>query len=181
MIFYISDLHLGHENIIKLCNRPFNTIEEHDNFIINLWNDTVCKDDDVYILGDIAYRNKTSIEAYLGKLKGRKHLIIGNHDLKYVKKSDSIKMFFTTIDQITMVKDGENHVVLCHYPIADWSGYNRGWYHVHGHIHNRCDNAVFKYLKGQERALNAGVDINNFKPVTFNELVINNERFKSEH
>lgn len=87
MIFYTADLHFGHEAVIKFSNRPFKTIEEHDNFIIHVWNDTVTDNDDIYIVGDFAYRNKISDETYLRRLNGKKHLIIGNHDLKYLDKS----------------------------------------------------------------------------------------------
>ena len=57
MNFYISDLHFGHKNALSFDNRPFTTIEEHDNLIINNWNEVVNIDDDVYILGDISWYN----------------------------------------------------------------------------------------------------------------------------
>lgn len=179
MIFYISDIHFGHSNVLELSGRPFIAIEEHDDFIIDVWNATISDNDDVYIIGDFAYRNKIGIEVYLKKLRGRKHLIIGNHDLQFLNKANSAYEYFSSINQMTMIKDGEEHVVLCHYPMAEWSGYFRGWYHVHGHIHNAKNNPAFKFLRNEPKALNAGVDINNFKPVTLRELICNNEMFKS--
>jgi calcineurin-like phosphoesterase family protein len=71
--------------------------------------------------------------------------------------------------------------VFCHYPLAEWSGYFRGWYHIYGHIHNNTTNPAFAFLKAQERALNAGVDINHFKPVTLSELIANNKTFKQSN
>ena len=83
-IFYIADTHFGHDNIRKLSNRPFSTVEEMDNALINNWNSVVTDDDDVYILGDFSYKSEDPID-YLKKLNGKKHLIVGNHDNKLLK------------------------------------------------------------------------------------------------
>ena len=64
--FVISDLHLGHKNIIKLCDRPFKSLEEMDNVIINNWNKVVTDEDIVYVLGDFAYKGLNA-EKYLDK------------------------------------------------------------------------------------------------------------------
>ena len=84
MNYYIADTHLGHDNIRKLSNRPFNTVEEMDEVIINNWNRRVADNDDIYILGDFSYKGKDPI-SYLKPLKGRKHLIVGNLDGKLLK------------------------------------------------------------------------------------------------
>lgn len=180
MIFYIADTHFGHAGVLKMSNRPFASIEEHDQILIETWNSTVSDRDIVYIVGDFCYRSKESAEFYLKKLRGKKILIIGNHDLKYLNKLGMCKdKYFEAIYQMTMIKDGDEHVVLCHYPLLEWSGYFRGWYHVHGHIHNNKTNPAVQFLKTQNRALNAGVDINNFRPVTLQELIQNNKFFKA--
>ena len=80
MIFFTSDLHLGHENCIRLCNRPFSSIEEMDETLIENWNHKVTGKDTVYILGDLIYRSQKPPEEYLRRLRGKKHLILGNHD-----------------------------------------------------------------------------------------------------
>lgn len=69
MIYYIADIHFGDEDVINTCNRPFNRVEEYDNFIIRTLNRTVSNEDDVYIVGDFAYRNKINVEVYLNKIK----------------------------------------------------------------------------------------------------------------
>ena len=71
-IYYTSDLHLGHKNIIRLCNRPFGSIEEMDNLLIERWNKKVKKEDTVYILGDLFY--KCEIEKVKKILKSLKLL-----------------------------------------------------------------------------------------------------------
>ena len=77
------------------------------------------------------------------------------------------------------ITDGEHRISLCHFPIAEWNGYNRGTWHVYGHIHNRRDEA-YEFMKTKEHALNAGCMINNYAPASFNELIRNNEAFKKE-
>ena len=80
MIYYISDLHFGHANAIKFDARPFADVEEMDRVMIERWNETVCDDDVVYIVGDFCYRSGRSAAWYLSQLKGQKHLVVGNHD-----------------------------------------------------------------------------------------------------
>lgn len=80
-VFIISDTHFGHENIIRYCNRPFSSVEEMDRVMIENWNRVVGKDDLVLHLGDFCfYRRKTKVSELVGKLNGRKLLIMGNHD-----------------------------------------------------------------------------------------------------
>ena len=89
MIFFTADLHLGHENVIRHCNRPFASAEIMDRELIANWNHRVRRDDTVYIAGDFCFRNKRPVEEYLSALNGHKHLIIGNHDHSWLKKGAS--------------------------------------------------------------------------------------------
>ena len=97
MNYYIADTHFGHDNIRRLSNRPFNSVEEMDKAIIDNWNRKVTDDDDVYILGDFSYKSEDPIE-YLKKLNGRKHLIVGNHDNKLLKNPNCKKYFVEIVD-----------------------------------------------------------------------------------
>ena len=81
LIFYISDLHFGHKNIIAFDNRPFKTVEEMDEVLISNWNQTVSSGDHVYILGDLCWGKAKDWPAVLERLSGNKHLIRGNHDI----------------------------------------------------------------------------------------------------
>ena len=87
MVYFTSDLHLGHSNIISLCNRPFANIEEMDKVLIENWNRKVKKNDTVYVMGDIVW-DKKKVAYYMEQLTGRKTLVIGNHDSHWVKKRD---------------------------------------------------------------------------------------------
>ena len=85
MVYFTSDLHLGHSNIISLCNRPFVNIEEMDKVLIENWNRKVKKNDTVYVMGDIVW-DKKKVAYYMEQLTGRKILVIGNHDSHWAKK-----------------------------------------------------------------------------------------------
>lgn len=175
MNYFISDLHLGHKNVLKYDNRPFSSIEEMDEFIISNWNDRVNENDHVYIIGDICFGNNPA--KYLKRLNGKKHLIIGNHDGEIIKKC---RDYFESIDYYKEIEVDGKHIVLCHYPMAEWNGLFRGYYHIYGHIHNAL-NDTYYMMKKRDLALNAGCMINNYKPVTLGELIKNNYKFQMEH
>ncbi|MBQ9934356.1 MAG: metallophosphoesterase family protein [Lachnospiraceae bacterium] len=179
-ILFTSDLHLGHQHILSI-REQFSTIEEHDEFLIQSWNNKITKKDEVYILGDVSYRI-SNISHYLDRMKGRKHLIIGNHDSYWMKhmKNDELFKYFETIDHLKVIKFDKKNLTLCHYPMLEWSGsrYPESGtsFLIHGHIHNSKHNNTYEYIKQNlPHAFNAGVDINNFAPVTFEELKNNND------
>lgn len=179
MNYYIGDPHFGHSNIIRLDSRPFGNTDEMDNTLITLWNGRVTDDDDVYVLGDFCYRSEKPASFYAKRLKGRKHLIIGNHDGELLKDSEAMSCFVSA-DKMLHVADEGNQICLCHFPIAEWNGFFKGHYHIYAHIHSRTD-GVYRYMATLSHALNAGCMINNYMPVTFKELVRNNELFKSQN
>lgn len=176
MNYFISDLHLGHENIIKLTKRPFATIEEMNEVLINNWNKVVKEEDDVYIIGDLFYKSKDNIEDILSKLKGNKYLILGNHDKEWIDTIDH-KKYFKVVTELLTFDDGQRKVTLCHYPMVSFEGR----FHIHGHIHGNVNDVFWDTLKKMDKVLNASVEINNFKPVTFDELLINNRKHKANN
>ena len=178
MIYYISDLHFGHRNVIAMDGRPFETIEEMDATLIRLWNERVTEGDDVYIVGDFAYHNNYTAIWYLRQLKGRKHLIIGNHDRHTIQDTKAMECV-ASVEKMARIEDQDRVVSLCHFPIAEWNGKRHGGYHVHGHIHIRRDE-VYEFMSRFDKALNAGCMINGYRPVTLDELIENNLRFRQE-
>jgi len=80
MVYYTSDLHLGHKNIIRFCDRPFADVTEMDEVLIANYNKRITNSDTVFILRDLMFRIAQNPEVYLDRLKGKKHLILGNHD-----------------------------------------------------------------------------------------------------
>ena len=181
MDYFIADLHFGHNNIIKLCNRPFSSVDEMDEAFVSAWNAKVKKKaDTVYIVGDLVWEKADPLK-YLQRLNGRKVLITGNHDKKWLTKNDYSE-YFDQIVPYLEIKSNNVDITLCHYPMLEWKnsrklGSKKLGYLIHGHIHNRyCDD--YKTLYMMPHALNAGADINGFAPVSFEELIKNNESYK---
>ena len=177
MIYYISDLHIGHKNAIRFDERPFSDIDEMESEIIKRWNAKVTADDDVYILGDVFYRCKKDRAEFLKKLCGRLHLIIGNHDFEILKNEAALACF-ESVDKLKQIVDDGRRVVMCHYPIISWNMKYFGAYHVYGHVHTNVTEETMFMMK-QERAFNAGCMLNNYEPCTLSELENNNREFKN--
>lgn len=177
MIYFTSDLHLGHQNIIHLCNRPFLSVEEMDATLIHNWNKKVHRNDIVYILGDLMFRNEKAPEEYLQQLNGKKHLLLGNHDNRWIKDCN-LSLFFESVERLGFTTDGKRKLTLCHYPLMSWPHIQTSFM-IFGHIHNNTDADYWPFISHSPRMLNAGVDINNYEPVTFEEMEANNKRFKT--
>lgn len=180
MIYYISDLHFGHKNILHLSNRPFANVDEMDKKIIKKWNSRVKDEDTVYILGDICFRNGKDASWYLKQLKGKKHLIIGNHDNHLLKNKENFK-YFETITPLTAAFDNGDKIILCHYPMVEWDGFYRNALHFYGHIHNNVTNDTYKIISKVPNAYNVGADILDFTPRTKLEVIEFNKKFQAEH
>ncbi len=178
MVFFIADTHFGHKNVLKLCNRPFDTIEQMNETIIENWNRRVAGRDSVYVLGDMFFRCEDP-EAILRRLHGKKHLIIGNHDSSWINKMDTGR-YFQSVELMEVISDGAHAMTLCHYPLLSWK-HSKTSYMIHGHIHANTDMDFWPLIATREKLLNAGVDLNGFQPVPFDELLANNIRFKKEH
>ena len=179
--YFTADLHFGHQAIIDYCNRPFRDVTEMSQILIKNWNSRVNNDDHVYIAGDLFYggRDATGVDEAIStvkKLNGILHLVAGNHDFPYLKKTE-YHYLFADVDQIRYLKHEGEHIFLCHYPMAEWSGYYRGSWHIYGHVHNDKDSTAFQYMRTLDKALNAGVDICGYMPVTFDELKKYNDLF----
>ena len=180
MTFYTSDLHLGHENIIKLCGRPFAHVAQMNEKLIENWNRKVKKLDTVYILGDLFW-NKATARELLPRLAGKKILLVGNHDESWVKDKE-LRAGFAEVELMITRNLNCHPLTLCHYPLLEWhasrkDGSRKLGYLVHGHIHNAM-RPEYRFLFRKFNTLNAGVDINGFAPVTFEEMVENNLNYK---
>lgn len=188
MNYYISDLHLFHENSIKFDERPFENLYEMHETIKRNWNRKITNADTVYILGDISLRGQNDdLIAFVSTLKGHKVLIKGNHDsvtdYRYQQLFDEICDYKEIHDSI----DGVNYeLVLCHYPIFSWKKMGKGSILLYGHTHNSQEDVFFqKYLqemvgtdwrnvyKTDVRAYNVGCMKSwiNYEPRTIKEIV----------
>lgn len=127
-VFFTSDTHFGHYNIIKYCNRPWKTTEEMNEGLIERWNSVVRPSDDVYHLGDFCMGGREPRE-FTRYLNGRIHLIRGNHD-KHVYDQG-----FVDVVPYKELKLNRKHIVLCHFPFRSWNRQHHGAWHLFGHVH----------------------------------------------
>ena len=169
MIYFTADLHFGHANVMRLCNRPFQSVEEMDNALIANWNGCVKPNDDIYILGDFMFKAPSgAAHRYLSQLNGRKYLIRGNHD-KPMKDTELCPHDLQWIKDYFVLKQNGRQYVLFHYPILEWANYFRGAVHLYGHVHNNASSAArMEALTGP--AFNVGVDCNGYKPVSIERI-----------
>jgi calcineurin-like phosphoesterase family protein len=151
-IFFTGCTHFGHANIIKLCNRPFSSVEDMDEQLTERWNNTVGNYDLVYHHGDFAFKGRQDNVEILKRLNGKITLIQGNHDPVIWGQ------------HILEYKTSKRTVVMCHYPIEEWNGYFRGAIHTHCHTHKPD-------LVSAPRRFNVGVDSCNYTPVSLDEIM----------
>lgn len=152
MKYYISDLHFGHARINdRIDHRGFETVEDMDAHMIAQWNLRVTEEDEVFILGDLTVSSDgQEVNRLLTKLRGRKILLIGNHD-SYLADPAFDRGLFEQITPYLEVEDGGRKVVLSHYPIMFYNGqYRRGadgtpkTYMLYGHVHDGPDEEVIR-------------------------------------
>lgn len=159
-MFFTADHHFGHGKIIGLCARPFTDVEEMNEAMISTWNQTVGRRDDVWHLGDFAFRGGADFKAGIfSRLNGRKRLVVGNHD---DKATLSLPWSDPPVQLARVAAEGVR-LVLCHYGLRVWPGLHRGAIHLYGHSHGR--------LPGSSLCLDVGVDSWNYRPVSVHEIL----------
>lgn len=131
MIFSPAIGTFGHKNIIKYCNRPFSTIEEHDENIIANANSLVGRDDRLFNLGDVCFRGG-NLAAYRSRFICRNIFVVpGNHD-----REKELVRYFNVLPQCYMYQDNGTKIVLCHYAMRVWASSHHGTGMLYGHSHN---------------------------------------------
>ena len=158
-IMYISDCHFYHDNLCRnLDHRGFTDFEEMNAFMIRQWNDKVTPKDDVYILGDFAFGKGEAAEKIIRQLRGKLHLIIGNHD-RFLNDRQFDRSLFRSIEHYSEIKDSGRTVILSHYPVFCYKGQYRKngngeplTYMLYGHVHNTHDELLVNQFIMQTRA-----------------------------
>lgn len=182
MIFFTSDHHFDHANIIKYCKRPFASVPEMNERMVELWNETVRPDDIVCYLGDFSL-SKKSVAEFLPRLNGAKHLVSGNHDHCHPCQKGWQKHIQYYLDcgfesiraNSGGIRIADHEVVLHHMPYLpaqdvenfdtrykEYRPIDDGAWLLHGHVHEKW--------KVQGRCINVGVDVWDFKPVSIDEI-----------
>lgn len=166
MIYFTSDLHFNHANVIKHCNRPFNDVEHMNESLIENWNSVVKEKDSIYILGDFCLKGNPFY--FLDRLQGRKYLIFGNHDKKYRARYRDSGFFDWCKDYFELQISGDHFlrgkklIVFCHYAMRVWNKSHYGSWHLYGHSHGS--------LKSHGLSLDVGVDCWDHKPVSLEQI-----------
>jgi calcineurin-like phosphoesterase family protein len=174
MIYVTADLHFGHFKIIQYCNRPFKTLEEMNETLINNWNNIVTKKDEIYVLGDFGFLNITEYEKILPRLNGKKYLIRGNHDnqncyqiIGWKNVKDYLKLRYNNVK-----------FILSHYPMVSWDSKNHGSIMLHGHCHGTLNRTITDLIG--DSIIDVGVDVWNYTPVSLDSIIeLVNQRRKN--
>lgn len=155
-IFFTSDTHFGHSNIIEYTHRPFpGGVEEMDETMITRWNEVVPEDGIVFHLGDFAFHGAPRYREIASILHGQKILILGNHDHRTLKKD-----VWSEIHSLLKIKVGSQEVYLSHFPFRSWCGWN-----LHGHIHSGPTQ-----INQYPYQLDIGVDGHDYRPWKWEEI-----------
>lgn len=169
-IWFISDTHFNHANVIKYDDRPFSSIEEHDSVIISNWNDYVKPKETVFFLGDFCFGGQKKVKEVLDQLNGNIFFIKGNHERPLCAYLKSVGGQWYDYLEIK-IRDEElerkyQDICLFHYPIYEWNKGHYGSWMLHGHCHHNC-----KWSNtSQGKIMDVGVNGLNFKPISYKEL-----------
>lgn len=188
-IHLIGDTHFGHKNIIRLDGRPFESVEEMDEYIIKVWNERVRPEDEVYIAGDFSWYGKEKTDEILSRLNGKKFLIRGNHDKfnrdnrpnydlvlgeKYSFKHNGYKVIINHVPELFYVGDTKDNVIM-----------------VYAHIHNSLEEVLCEKAKAfileeakklgypmKMQAYNVGCMHHGYGPVLLDDLIEKTQKKK---
>lgn len=167
-IWFTSDTHFGHKNIIQFSGRPFKDVDHMNEELIKSWNSVVDEEDDVYHLGDFSLTNATNTQKILDRLNGKIHLIKGNHEKSVLQKSYN-KDRFEWIKDYYELKVDNQMIVLCHYAFRVWNKSHHGAIMLYGHSHDSMEREPWG------RSMDVGVDSANrilgeYRPFSFQEI-----------
>lgn len=165
-MWWTSDQHFGHANIIRYCNRPFASVEEMDRELIRRWNTVVKPNDTTMVVGDFSFHKETQTAEILAQLHGEKVLVLGNHDRRKshtywyrVGFSEVCSVYHQWVEPFGLV-------LVKHIPTP----YSAVWaVQVNGHVHDKWKRKC--YGPNGKVTVNVGVDQWNFTPISTQELV----------
>ena len=157
--YFTSDTHFTDPRVLRIDQRPFNSVSAHDEALIANWNQTVGTLDEVWHLGDFGRGTTNRIDDILQQLHGTKHLIIGNND----ESATLAAVGFASRQHYAELVIAERLLILCHYPFRTWNQMGKGAINLHGHSHGKLSPAT--------RQRDVGVDAWNYRPVAVEQLV----------
>lgn len=168
-IYFVSDTHWGHKNIIQYSNRPYNNVDEMNEALIKNWNALVKPEDTVYHLGDFAFMPYREFKNTVRRLNGYINVVLGNHDnvisnnIKDLISSNSL----ASVQNYLEIKPAGQMIVLFHYGQRVWNKSHHGSIHLYGHSHGS--------LPPFGKSVDVGVDCkeitNEYRPIHLDEVL----------
>ena len=170
-VFFTSDTHFYHANIINFCGRPFKSVEVMNETLIANWNSVVGPDDIVFHLGDFCLGGSAEWTNILNRLNGKIYLIVGNHDIKNLRQG-----YYSHFEHIAMqmhIEVGKQKIYLNHCPFLCYGGAYRDTWQLFGHVHTSKQNTGIDAPRLHmlfPTQYDVGVDNNDFTPVSFEQV-----------
>lgn len=165
-VYFTSDTHFGHGNVIKYSKRPYSNAEEMDEALITNWNSKVKSSDDLYHLGDFGFAHPTRLREIVKRLNGNKRLILGNHD-----KAENFRNVFNWVGTYLEIKVPDKdarqelqRIVLFHYSARVWNQSHRGAWQLYGHSHGTL------FDDPNLLSMDVGVDPCKYFPISYEEV-----------
>jgi calcineurin-like phosphoesterase family protein len=137
MMFFISDTHFFHKNILKYSNRPFASVEAMNEFLIKKWNNIVSKNSEIYHLGDFAFCKDQEFLELISQLNGKLTIILGNHDKNVINNKSKLYQMGVKVFEYKEVRYNNNTICLFHYGQRVWNKSHHGSWHLYGHSHGK--------------------------------------------
>lgn len=205
MKYYISDLHFFHNNVnLHMDMRGFEDLTHMHEYMVKQWNSKVRENDEVYILGDFSIGSGRETNEILRQLRGKLHLIVGNHD-KFLEHRSFDASRFQWILPYKEMNDNKRKVILCHYPIICYNGQyrrdkegNPKTYMLYGHVHNTYDEQLVNRFQSETRQskrmifgyeeempvpcqmINCFCMFSDYKPLSLDEWIALDEKRRNE-
>jgi len=178
-VYFTSDFHLFHHNVLKFDNRPFADVHEMHKVIEENWNEVVKPEDIVIYLGDLSFARKDDVnfvEGMLWSLNGTIHYVMGNHDdyreIPKNKRFESVQDYLEV--RIAHMVDGKRvETLFCcmHYPIYSWNKSHHGSYMIHGHCHGNLHHGEDASFYDNRRVIDVGCMLTEYKPISYLEVM----------
>ena len=166
-IYFTSDHHFGHKNIIRFSERPFSDVDEMNEELIKRWNEKIKPEDEVYHLGDVGLMSQGKLREILDRLNGKIYLINGNHENAAQAchtRFEWIKDYYELVIKDDEFPRGEQLIVLSHYAMRVWNASHWGSYQLYGHSHGTLPDDP------NLLSFDVGVDCHDFYPLSYEEV-----------
>lgn len=178
-VFFTSDFHLFHHNVLKFDKRPFTDIHEMHKVLETNWNEVVGPDDIVIYLGDLSFARKDDtdfVEGMLWGLNGTIHFVMGNHDdYRVIPKNTRFESVQDYLEvRIAHMLDGKRvETLFCcmHYPIYSWNKAHHGSYMIHGHCHGNLHHGEDANFYVNRRVIDVGCMLTDYKPISYLDVM----------